>query len=179
MKFLVDFLPILLFFIAYKLYDIYVATAVAIAVSVIQVGWSWFRHRKVENIQWITMGLIVVLGGLTLVLKDETFIKWKPTLVNWLFAAVFLASQYIGSKPVLQRMMAANISLPEAVWQRLNWIWVSFFTMLGAINLYVAYHYDTETWVNFKLFGMMGLTLVFIIAQGFYLSRYIKADDNN
>lgn len=179
MKFLVDFLPILLFFLAYKLYDIYVATAVAIVASVIQVAWSWFRHRKVENIQWITMGLIVVLGGLTLLLKDETFIKWKPTLVNWLFAVVFLGSQYIGSKSVLQRMMAANITLPEPVWHRLNWIWVSFFTALGAINLYVAYHYDTETWVNFKLFGMMGLTILFIIAQGFYLSRYIKADEKN
>jgi len=179
MKFLVDFLPILLFFLAYKLYDIYVATAVAIVASVIQVVWSWFRHRKVENIQWITMGLIVVLGGLTLLLKDETFIKWKPTLVNWLFAVVFLGSQYIGSKSVLQRMMAANITLPEPVWHRLNWIWVSFFTALGAINLYVAYHYDTETWVNFKLFGMMGLTILFIIAQGFYLSRYIKADEKN
>lgn len=177
MKLLVDFLPILLFFVAYKLYDIYIATAVAIAASVIQVAWSWLRHRKVENMQWVTMGLIVVLGGLTLMLKDETFIKWKPTLVNWLFAAVFLASQYIGSKPVLQRMMAGNLTLPEPVWQRLNWIWISFFVALGAINLYVAYSYDTETWVNFKLFGMMGLTLVFIIAQGFYLSRYIKTDE--
>ena len=176
MKFLVDFLPILLFFVAYKLYDIYIATAVAIAASVIQVAWSWLRHRKVENMQWITMGLIVVLGGLTLMLRDETFIKWKPTLVNWLFAAVFLVSQYIGSKSVLQRMMAGNLTLPEPVWQRLNWIWVSFFVALGAINLYVAYSYDTETWVNFKLFGMMGLTIVFIIAQGFYLSRYLKAD---
>src|SRR3569832_552837 len=120
MKFLVDILPILLFFFAYKLYDIYVATAV-----------------------------------------------------------VILGSQYIGSKSVLQRMMAANITLPEPVWHRLNWIWVSFFTALGAINLYVAYHYDTETWVNFKLFGMMGLTILFIIAQGFYLSRYIKADEKN
>src|SRR3569833_676775 len=149
MKFLVDFLPILLFFLAYKLYDIYVATAVAIVASVIQVVWSWFRHRKVENIQWITMGLIVVLGGLTLLLKDEnnqkntkkqnkkqnkhthqhknkTNNKKKPTLVNWLFAVVFLGSQYIGSKSVLQRMMAANITLPEPVWHRLNWIWVSF-----------------------------------------------------
>lgn len=177
MKLLVDFLPILLFFVAYKLYDIYIATAVAIAASVAQVAWSWLRHRKVENMQWVTMGLIVVLGGLTLMLRDETFIKWKPTLVNWLFAVVFLASQYIGSKSVLQRMMAGNLTLPEPVWQRLNWIWVSFFVALGAINLYVAYSYDTEIWVNFKLFGMMGLTLVFIIAQGFYLSRYIKADE--
>src|SRR3569832_1748998 len=112
MKFLVEFLPILLFFLAYKLYDIYVATAVAIVASVIQVVWSWFRHRKVENIQWITMGLIVVLGGLTLLLKDETFNKWKPSLVIWLFSVVFLGSQYIGSISVLQRMMAAGGARP-------------------------------------------------------------------
>src|SRR3569832_1147337 len=116
MKFLVEFLPILLFFLAYKLYDIYVATAVAIVASVIQVVWLWFCFRKVENIQWITMGLIVVLGGLTLLLKDETFNKWKPTLVNWLFAVVFLGSQYISSKSEQQHMMAANITLPEPVW---------------------------------------------------------------
>lgn len=177
MKFLFDLLPIILFFVAYKLYDIYVATAVAIAASVLQVGWSWFRHGKVENMQWVTLILIVVLGGLTLFLKDETFIKWKPTLVNWLFAAVFLGSQYIGSRSILQRMMAANISLPESVWQRLNWLWVSFFVVLGGANLYVAYNFDTDTWVNFKLFGMMGLTIAFVIGQGFYLSRHIKDEE--
>lgn len=177
MKFLFDFLPILLFFIAFKLYDIYVATAVAMAVSIAQVGWSWTRHGKVDNMQWVTLGLIVVLGGLTLFLKDETFIKWKPTLVNWLFAAAFLGSQYIGSKSILQRMMAANITLPEPVWRRLNWLWVAFFSVLGAVNLYVAYNYDTATWVNFKLFGMMGLTILFVIAQGLYLSRHLKADE--
>lgn len=177
MKFLVDFLPILLFFIAYKLYDIYVATAVAIAASVAQVSWSWLRHRKVEKMQWVTLGLIVVLGGLTLLLQDETFIKWKPTLVNWLFAIAFLGSQYIGKQSILRRMMSANLSLPDPVWLRLNWIWVGFFTALGALNLYVAYYFDTETWVNFKLFGMLGLTIAFVIAQGFYLSRYIKADE--
>src|SRR3569832_1905854 len=142
MIFLVDFLPILLFFLAYKLYDIYVATAVAIVASVIQVVWSWFRHRKVENIQWITMGLIVVLGGLTLLLKDETFFKWKPTLVNWLFAVVFLGSQYIGSKSVLQRMMAANITLPEPDRHQHKRKKKTNNTALGAINLFVAYHFD-------------------------------------
>lgn len=177
MKFLVDFLPILLFFIAYKLYDIYVATAVAIAASVAQVSWSWLRHRSVEKMQWVTLGLIVVLGGLTLLLQDETFIKWKPTLVNWLFAIAFLGSQYIGKQSILRRMMSGNLSLPDPVWLRLNWIWVGFFTALGALNLYVAYYFDTETWVNFKLFGMLGLTIAFVIAQGFYLSRYIKADE--
>lgn len=176
MKLLFDFLPIVLFFVAYKLYDIYVATAVAIAASVIQVGWSWFRHGKVENMHWITLGVIVVFGGLTLLLQDETFIKWKPTLVNWLFAAAFLGSQYVGKQSLLKRMMATNISLPEPVWLRLNMSWVSFFAAMGAANLYVAFNYDTDTWVNFKLFGMLGLTVIFIIAQAFYLSRHIKSD---
>src|SRR3569623_1008301 len=177
MKFLFDFLPILLFFIAIKLYDKYVATAVAMAVYIAQVGWSWTRHSKVDNMQWVTLGLIVVLGGLTLFLNDETFIKWKPTLVNWLFAAAVLVSQYIVSKSILQRMMAANITLPEPIWRRLNWLWVGFFSVLCAVYLYVAYNYDTATWVNFKLFGMMGLTILFVIAQGLYLSRHLKADE--
>ena len=176
MKLLFDFLPIVLFFVAYKLYDIYIATAVAIAASVIQVGWAWFRHGKVENMHWITLGVIVVFGGLTLILRDETFIKWKPTLVNWLFAAAFLGSQFIGKQSLLKRMMAANITLPEPIWLRLNMSWVSFFVVMGAANLYVAFNYDTDTWVNFKLFGMMGLTIIFIIAQAFYLSRHIKPD---
>lgn len=176
MKLLFDFLPIVLFFVAYKLYDIYIATAVAIAASVIQVGWAWFRHGKVENMHWITLGVIVVFGGLTLILRDETFIKWKPTLVNWLFAAAFLGSQFIGKQSLLKRMMAANITLPEPIWLRLNMSWVSFFVAMGAANLYVAFNYDTDTWVNFKLFGMMGLTIIFIIAQAFYLSRHIKPD---
>ncbi len=176
MKFLFDFLPIVLFFAAYKLYDIYVATAVAIVASILQVGWVWCRHGKVENMYWITLGVIVVFGGLTLLLHDETFIKWKPTLVNWLFAAAFLGSQFIGKQSLLKRMMAANISLPEPIWLRLNMSWVSFFVTMGAANLYVAFNYDTDTWVNFKLFGMMGLTVVFIIAQAFYLSRHIKPD---
>src|SRR3569623_3701199 len=127
--------------------------------------------------QWVTLGLNVVLGGLPLFLKDEIFIKWKPMLVNWLVAAAVLGSQYIGSKSILQRMMAANITLPEPIWRRLNWLWVGYFSVLGAVYLYVAYNYDAATWVNFKLFGMMGLAILFVIAQGLYLSRRLKADE--
>lgn len=173
MKLLFDFFPILLFFIAYKLYDIYVATAVLMVAVVVQVGWSWHRHRRVETMYWVTLGLTLVFGGATLLLQDETFIKWKPTLVNWLFALAFLISQYVGPKPILQRMMANNFDLPSPIWVRLNWIWIIFFTAIGAVNLYVAFHFDTNTWVNFKLFGMMGLTILFVIGQGFYLSRHI------
>jgi intracellular septation protein len=179
MKLLFDFFPIFLFFIAYKFFDIYVATAVAMIASAAQVAWTWHRHRQVETLNLVTLGLIIVLGGATLLFKDETFIKWKPTVVNWLFALAFLASQYIGPKPILQRMMANNISLPNAIWARLNWSWIIFFLAIGAVNLYVAFHFDTDTWVNFKLFGMMGLTVVFVICQAFYLSRHVKPDQDH
>ncbi|RMD80087.1 MAG: septation protein A [Gammaproteobacteria bacterium] len=174
MKLLADFFPILLFFVAYKAWDIYAATAVAIAASAAQVGWSWSRRGRVEPMHLVTLGLIVVLGGATLLLRDETFIKWKPTVVNWLFAAVFLGSQLLGRRPLVQRMMARSISLPDPVWARLNLSWVGFFLLLGAANLYVAYRYDTDTWVNFKLFGMLGLTLLFVLAQALYLGRHVE-----
>ena len=175
MKFLFDFLPILLFFIAFKLYDIYVATAVAIVVSVVQVGWLWLQYRRVERMPLITLALIVVLGSATLLLHDENFIKWKPTAVNWLFGVVFLGSQFIGKRPLIERMMGGNMELPAAVWVRLNLAWAVFFVAMGLANLYVAFNFDTDTWVDFKLFGMLGLTLVFVVAQAFYLARH-KAD---
>lgn len=177
MKLLFDFLPIFLFFIAYKVYDIYVATIVAIVASCLQVTFFWFKHRRVETMHIITLVLIVVLGGATLLFKDETFIKWKPTGVNWMFGLVFLGSQFIGKKTILERMMGANITLPAGIWTRLNAAWALFFIALGFINLYVAYNYDTDTWVNFKLFGMMGLTIGFIVLQAIYLSRHIKHED--
>lgn len=177
MKFLFDFFPILLFFIAYKLHGIYAATVVAIVASVAQVGWSWWRQRRVETMHLVTLGLIVLLGGATLWLQDEAFIKWKPTLVNWLFAAAFLGSRYIGRKPLVERMMGNAITLPSPVWARLNLVWTVFFLALGAANLYVVYHFDTDTWVNFKLFGMMGLTFAFVLAQAFYLARHIKPEN--
>jgi intracellular septation protein len=181
MKLFFDFFPIVLFFVAYKLYDIYVATAAAMAAAVIHVAWSWYRHRSVENMQWVVMGSIVVLGGATLLLHDDTFIKWKPTVVNWAFALAFLISQYVGRKPILQRLMAENISLPTEIWTRLNWSWIIFFTAGGAANLYVAFsgHFDQSEWVNFKLFGMLGLTFLFVIGQAFYLSRHVKPDQDH
>lgn len=176
MKFLFDFFPIIMFFVAYKTYDIYVATAVAIVASFLQVSWSWLKHRKVENMHLVTLGIIVVFGGATLLLRDPVFIKWKPTVVNWLFAVAFLGSQYIGDKSFLQRMMDHAVNAPASVWLRLNISWVLFFTFAGALNLYVAYAYDEDTWVNFKLFGMMGLTILFVILQSIYLYRYIEPE---
>ena len=129
MKFLYDFFPIVLFFIAYKLYGMYVATAVIIVSSLLQVGYSWFRHRKVEKMHLITLVIVLVFGGLTLILQDPVFIKWKPTVVNWLFGLAFLGSQFIGAKTLVERMMSTQIELPSAVWRRLNLTWVAFFVI--------------------------------------------------
>lgn len=178
MKLLFDLFPVVLFFIAYKMYDIYVATAVIIVASVVQVGYFYLKNKRVEKMHVITLLLILVLGGLTLVLQDEDFIKWKPTIVNWGFALVFLGSHYIGQKPIVERMMSGAITLPELIWLRLSWLWIAFFIISGITNLYVAFNYDTDTWVNFKLFGLMGMTLVFIVIQGIYISRYIQESDS-
>ncbi len=215
MKFLADFFPVLLFFVAYKMYNIYVATAVAIAASVIQVGANWFRHRKLEKMHIITLILLVVFGGLTIALQDRAFIMWKPSIVNWLFAAVFLGSHFIGDKPVVQRMMSHAIDIPDRIWSRLNQMWVLFFIAVGVVNLYVANRFFVvetelralsgtnevnlddcagnftdqalslcleavqreETWVNFKLFGMMGLTIVFVLLQAFYMARHVRDEE--
>ncbi len=180
MKLFFDFLPILLFFVAYKVYDIYTATAVIIVATIIQVGWHWFKHRKVENMHLITLVLVTVLGGLTLLLQDENFIKWKPTIVNWAFALAFLGSQFIGKKNLLQRMLDKQITVSSTkVWTNLNFAWIIFFVVIGIVNLFVAFNFDTNTWVNFKLFGMLGLTIVFVIGQSFYLTRYIVIDDES
>lgn len=180
MKFLYDLFPLLLFFAAFKLYDIYTATAVAIAASVIQVAGFWLRHRRAETMHLITLGVIVVFGGLTLLLRDDTFIKWKPTLVYWILAALVLGSHFIGHKRLMQRMLDGHVSLPDAVWRRLNLGWGLFFAAVGALNIYVAFYYRldldeatrTATWVNFKVFGLMGLTLLFVVLQAFYMARY-------
>ncbi len=159
------------------MYDIYTATAVLIVACAIQT----FGHRiikgRFENAHLITLILVALFGGLTLFLQDDVFIKWKPTAINWLFAIVFIGSRFIGEKPVIERMMGANIVLPSTVWTKLNLAWALFFIVLGALNLYVAFSFDTDTWVNFKLFGLMGLTFIFIIAQSFYLMPYIKENE--
>lgn len=173
MKLLVDFFPIVLFFAAYKLADIYVATLAAIAGAILQVAYTWFRTRKVETMHLVSLVLILVFGGATWFLRDPTFIKWKPTVLNWLFAVVFLGSQFIGRQPIIQRMLNAQLELPGAVWRRLNLAWSSFFIVIGAVNLYVAFNFEESTWVNFKLFGMLGLTVLFVLLQSFYLSRYL------
>lgn len=173
MKLFFDFFPILLFFVAYKAFDIYIATAVAIAATSLLVAVSWFRTRKVGTMQLVTLAVITVFGGLTLYLHDEQFIKWKPTVINWLFGGAFLATQLFGRKTAIERLMGSSINLPGQVWRRLNLSWVTFFFIMGSANLYVMYHFDRDTWVNFKLFGMLGMTFFFMILQSFYLSRFL------
>ncbi len=175
MQLLIDFLPIVAFFVAYKLADIYVATGVLIVAVLIQAAVQWVRTRKVNNLMLASAGLVLVFGGLTLLIHDKAFIMWKPTIVNWLFGAAFLASQLrvFGGKPMVQRLMSgadAQLHLPEASWRHLNLIWVAYFTLLGIANLVVFQNFDEDTWVNFKLFGMLGLTVVFIVLQGMWIA---------
>jgi len=174
MKFLFDIFPVVLFFIAFKVYDIYVATAVAIAATFVQIGWAWIRHRKVDKLLWVSLAVIVVFGGATLLLRDETFIKWKPTVLYWLFAAALAVSELAFRKNLIRTMMEAQVTLPEAVWGRLLASWIAFFALMGALNLAVAYNFSTDAWVNFKLFGGIGLMLAFIVLQALMLSRYIE-----
>jgi intracellular septation protein len=177
MKILFDLFPVILFFIAYKMYDIYVATGVAIIATIVQVGYLYARHKRVEKVHLITLGLIIVLGGATLILQDEAFIAWKPTVVNWGFALAFFASHYVfGGKPIIRRMMEGLIQLPDAIWSRLSYLWIGFFIFSGIINLWVYYNFSLDAWVNFKLFGLMGLTLVFIVIQGVYISRHTQEE---
>ena len=207
MKLLVDFFPIILFFISYhqanflventfigSLLDptkselitaTIVATGVAIVASFAQVTYHWIMTRKFEKMHLFSLALITVLGGLTIAFGNPDFVKWKPTVLNWLFAAVFFISFFIGEKTLVERAMGNQIELPEAVWTRLNISWISFFIISGAANLYVAFYYALDMdeklrmdmWVDFKLFGLMGLTLLFVILQAIYLTRHISVED--
>ena len=176
MKLLIDFFPIILFFAAFKVWGIYTATAVAIAATVAQIAYLRLRHGKVEPMQWVSLGVIVVFGGATLLAHSETFIKWKPTVLYWLMGGALVIGQLLFRKNLIRSLMQAQIELPDAVWRTLNWSWAGFFAAMGLLNLWVAYAFDTDTWVNFKLFGGMGLMVVFVIAQALYLSRHMKED---
>jgi intracellular septation protein len=176
MKFLFDFFPVILFFVTFKLADIYAATGVAIAATFVQVAWLKLRGRRVEPMLWASLGIIVLFGGATLFLQDETFIKWKPTVLYWLFGAV-LAGALAFRRNLIRVMLSEQVRLPDAVWSGLNWSWIGFFAFMGALNLYVAYNYSTDNWVNFKLFGGMGLMLLFVLAQALVLGRFIEEKD--
>lgn len=174
MKLLFDLLPILLFFVAYKIWGIYVATGVAIAATVLQIGWLKARGKKVEPMQWASLGIIVVFGGMTLFFQDETFIKWKPTVLYGVFAVALLGAERVTGRNPLQAIMGAQITLPSPIWQKLTFAWVTFFVGMAALNLFVAYSFPLDIWVDFKLFGTMGLTFAFVVAQSFWIGRHAQ-----
>lgn len=178
MKQLFEFFPIVLFFIAYKVYGIYVATEVMIVATTIGVALTWLKYRQVTTMQWITLVLAVVLGGATIYLHDERFLKWKLSIVEWLFGIAFLGSQFIGKKPFVERMMSGSLTLPALVWKRLNLMWGSFFISVGFINLYVMQHYNTDDWVTFKTFGVPGLMVVFILVQIVFIYKYLPETED-
>lgn len=201
MKILFDLFPIILFFIAYQVGEknpehatawlaalgivldggakpgVFLATVVAIVATFGQIAWVWLRHRKVDTMLWVSLGLIVVFGGATLFLHDETFIKWKPTVLYWLFALSLGLAPLLFERNLIRLMMEKNVALPDAVWSRLNLAWAGFFALMGVANLWVAMNFSTDAWVNFKMFGSLGLMLVFIVGQTLYLSRHIKEDE--
>ncbi len=177
MKLLIDFFPIILFFVAFKFAGIYVATGVAIAATLLQIGWLRYRHGKIEPMQWISLGVIVLFGGATLIAHNDTFIKWKPTVLYWLMGGTLLLGQLVFKKNLLKSLMGAQMELPGPVWRTMNWSWTGFFAIMGLLNLWVAFSFDTDTWVNFKLFGGLGLMLLFVVGQALYLGKYLKTDE--
>ncbi len=170
MKLLFDFLPIIVFFVVFQWRDIYAATAAIVVVMAVQIAVQWLRERKVNNMLLVSGGLVALFGGATLLLRDPIFIQWKPTIVYAIFAAAFLGSRFIGRKTLTERVMGEAISLPVAMWRQLNLMWVGTFVVLGAANLYVVYNFSEATWVNFKLFGTLGLTLLTVIAQAIWIA---------
>lgn len=203
MKFLFDLLPVLLFFVVFKIAGgrpeaatalanahlgflvaggvvtqavapILLATLTAIAVTLAQVGWQLARGQRVDKLVWLSLAVVLVLGGATIWFHNEAFIKWKPTVLYWLMALALWLGQVFGRRSPLKAMLGEQLTLPDAVWRRLTLMWIAFFGLMGCANLYVADHFSTETWVDFKLFGGIGLMLAFTIAQGFYLSRHLQ-----
>jgi len=187
MKILFDFFPLILFFAAYKFYGIFAATAVAIIASILQVGIFWVRQRRFETTHLVTLAVIGIFGGMTLIFQDVIFIKWKPTIVEWIFAAMVLGSHLTGRRTALEFMMGSQLKLPPPVWRKVNLGWGLFFLLVGALNLYVAFFFRldldsqarTDLWVNFKVFGLMGLTLIFAIVQMLLIAKHIDTSEKD
>lgn len=205
MKFLLDFFPVVLFFIVYKFFGdfppqwiepvnqlpfvsidpkeprdaIYFATLTIIIATIIQNIGHWLLFKKLEKMHLISLGILLAFGTLTLAFKDPLFIKWKVSIFNWIFAAVIIGSQFIGKKPLIERMMSHAIAVPKAIWNRVNFGWGLFFAMVGFVNIYVAYNFSEKTWVDFKLFGVLGMTIIFMIVQGIYLAKHAQEVDDD
>jgi len=179
MKLLFDLFPIILFFAAFKFFGIFAATATAIAATVLQIVWTKWRHGKVDTMLWVSFAIISVFGGATLILHDETFIKWKPTILYWVFSITLLSSRLLLGKNLMRSLLHEKLALPAKVWDHVNLAWSLFFAALGVVNLYVAFNYSTDTWVNFKLFGTTGMMLLFVLLQAMALSKYVEEDKEN
>lgn len=206
MKFLFDLLPIILFFAVFKIAEgqpeaaaafasehfgmlvaggvvgpkeapVLLATLVVIIATLAQIGWMLATRRKVDTMLWVSLVLVTVLGGATVWFHNETFIKWKPSVLYWVMGTALWLSQAVFGKNLLQAVMGEQLQLPTGVWRNLNFMWIAFFAFMGLLNLYVAYSFSTDAWVNFKLFGGVGLMLLFTLAQGLYLSRHMKVED--
>jgi len=185
-KFLFDLFPLILFFIAYRVADIYTATAVAVVAAVAQIAYIRLTGKKIEPMHWINFAVIVLFGGATLWLQNDAFIKWKPTVLYWLFGVILLGSQMLFKRNLLQKLLGEKVLLTDKGWRGLNLSWSLFFLVTGALNLFVAFsgHFSEATWVNFKVFGLMGLLIVFVIAQSLWLGKHmletpeIQADQN-
>jgi len=175
MKILFDLFPVLLFFVTFKFAGVFAATGAAILATFVQVGWVKYRHGKVDTMLWVSLGIITMFGGATLLLHNETYIKWKPTVLYWFFATALLVSPILFKKNLMRVMLQEKLPLPDSAWGNLNLAWGLFFAALGAINLYVAFNYSTDTWVDFKLFGVTGLIFLFIVAQAAMLAKYVEA----
>lgn len=179
MKILFDFFPIIIFFTFYKLYGIMLATSSAIITSLIQIIYLKIKYKKIPKTHLISFYSILILGGATLLLKDEMFIKWKPSIVYWILALVFLCSHFIGKGPIIKNLANGSIDLPEKIWNNLNISWTIFFTILGLLNIYIVYNFSTDVWVNFKLFGTLGLTILFTIIQVIFIHKHISTKNDN
>ncbi len=176
MKLLFDLFPVILFFVTFKFAGVFAATAAAIVATFVQVGWVKHRHGKVDTMLWVSLGIITVFGGATLWLHDETFIKWKPTVLYWFFSASLLLSPLLFKKNLMRALLQEKLTLPDLAWSQLNFAWSAFFALLGLLNLYVAFNYATDTWVNFKLFGATGLMFIFVVLQSLWLSKYVEEE---
>ncbi len=178
MKQLIDFIPLIVFFILYKTHDIYVATGALIAATAVQVALTWILYKKIEKMQLITFVMVAVFGGLTLFLHDDNFIKWKVTIIYTLFAGGLAVSQYLG-KPLIKKMLSNEINLPELIWKRINVAWMLFFIICAIINVYVAFRLPLDVWVNFKVFGLLALTLIFTLATGGYIYHHMPKETDS
>jgi len=203
MKFFLDFFPVLLFFLVYKFFGdippqiidlanslpvieinpqepkdaIYFATLVLIIATIAQNAVHFLIYHKLEKMHLISLGILLAFGTLTLAFKDPLFIKWKVSIFNWFFGAAIIGSQFIGKKSLIERMMSHAINVPKNIWKQVNMMWGLFFLLVGVVNIYVAYNYSEDTWVNFKLFGVLGMTFVFMILQGVYLAKHALPEE--